>query len=134
MYYLMLDDERTIAKIKELNKFFGHLENVDWVLVKNYNEFCNIIKSKGVPEFVSFDHDLADEHRRPSMYNSDKHYSNYYTDGTFKEKTGYECARFLIEYCDENKLDFPEYSVHSMNPIGKLNIISIIESYKKSKL
>lgn len=126
MYKLFLDDERDPYKVKWVQLPLG-----PWTVVRTYNEFVKTITEKGLPEFVSFDHDLADEHYRPSMYNADKHYTNYYTDETFKERTGYECAVWLVNYCIDNKAQFPQYIVHSMNPIGKENIISYIENYKK---
>jgi hypothetical protein len=126
MYKLFLDDERDPYKVKWVQLPLG-----PWTVVRTYNEFVKTITEKDLPEFVSFDHDLADEHYRPSMYNADKHYTNYYTDGTFKERTGYECAVWLVNYCIDKNLPFPQYVVHSMNPVGKENIISYIESYKK---
>ena len=65
------------------------------------------------------------------MYAADKHYNNYYTDGTFKEKTGYHCAQFLVEECLRQKVALPDYAVHTMNPIGRENIISVMESGRK---
>jgi hypothetical protein len=129
MYKLFLDDERDPFKVTWVEMPLG-----PWEIVRSYAEFVKTITEKGLPIFVAFDHDLADEHYRRSMYNPDRHYSNYYTDGTFKEKTGYECAVWLVNYCIDNNTDFPQYVVHSMNPIGKENIISYIESYKRSKI
>ena len=81
---------------------------------------------------ISFDHDLALEHYRPSMYNPDNHYSNYYNDGTFKEKTGYDCAKWLIDFIINNKIKvLPTIMVHSMNPVGKENIVSLFKSFNK---
>ena len=131
-YKLFLDDERIPGDVTWIR--IPSILNDPWIIVRDYGSFIEYIKKEGMPSFISFDHDLAHEHYRASMYNPDKHYSNYYTDGTFKEKTGYECAKWLIDYCIENDLQFPEYSVHSMNPIGRENIIGLIESYKKSKL
>jgi hypothetical protein len=129
MYKLFLDDERDPYKVTWVQMPLG-----PWEIVRSYDEFVKTITNKGLPSFVAFDHDLADEHYRRSMYNPDRHYSNYYTDGTFKEKTGYECAVWLVNYCIDNNTDFPQYVVHSMNPIGKENIVGYIESYKRSKL
>lgn len=127
MYYnLFLDDIRKPKDVKWIE-----LPVVYWTVVRNYKEFVDIVKKQGLPQWVSFDHDLADEHYRPSMYNPDGHYSNYYTDGTFKEKTGYECAKWMVDYCIEKKLPFPQYCVHTKNPIGEKNIISYIENFKK---
>jgi hypothetical protein len=103
----------------------------EWVIVRNYEEFVNHITENGMPFLVSFDHDLADEHYRPSMYNPDGHYSNYYSDGTFEEKTGYCAAKWMIEYIQENSLSIPDVICHSMNPIGKKNILDLIENFKK---
>lgn len=124
-YKLFLDDIRLPEQVKWVELPLG-----PWIIVRNYDEFVKHIIKNGLPSYIAFDHDLADEHYRPSMYNKDGHYTNYYTDGTFKEKTGYDCAKWLIEYCMNNNRIFPEYEVHSMNPIGKINIRSIVENFK----
>lgn len=126
IYKLFLDDLREIRQVYRL------ADTREWILVKNYTEFVNCVKKNGLPLYLSLDHDLADEHYRPSMYNPDKHYTQYYTDGTFKEKTGYDCAKWLCDYCLDNNLNFPDYQVHSMNPIGAENIRGYIESFKKN--
>ena len=126
-YRLFLDDIRQPSDVTWVD-----LPPGPWVIVKNYEEFVKTITEKGLPGFVTFDHDLADEHYRKSMYNPDRHYNNYYTDGTFKEKTGYECAKWLVEYCLNNCFPFPTYAVHTMNPIGRENIVAYVESYKRS--
>lgn len=122
-YKLFLDDERNPYKVNWVEMPLG-----PWEIARNYEQFVAMIAKKGIPSFVSFDHDLADEHYRASMYNPDRHYSNYYTDGTFKEKTGRDCAKWLVEHCLEHDIPIPEYQVHSMNPIGQENIRSIMES------
>lgn len=121
-YNLFLDDERSIIRIKSMIYNYQKLVNEDHkiILVKNYTEFKNKINKFGVPEFVSFDHDLAHEH-----YIENKQYNEY------KEKTGYECAKYLLEYCVLDKKEFPSYYIHSMNPVGKNNIEKLIKSYKK---
>ena len=59
---------------------------------------------------ISFDHDLADEHYLKQ--NSQE----------FVEKIGYDCAKWLVEYCMDHYLDLPKFYCHSMNPVGKENI------------
>jgi hypothetical protein len=125
MYKLYLDDVRNPTDT------YLNTKNSDWCIVRDYDDFVQIIELQKLPSFVSFDHDIFPEHYRPSMYAEDKHYSKYYTDGTFKEKTGFEAAKWLTEYCLERDLDLPEWNCHSMNPIGKENIISILSSYTK---
>ena len=137
--FLFLDDERKPSQVKwgvnEVGEF-GLVEfpSIHWDgIVRNYDEFVKWVDTHGVPTWVSFDHDLADEHYRKSMYNPDKHYSEYYTDGTFKEKTGKECADYLIYYCIEHRCKLPErIFVHSMNPIGRENIQAAFNSAKKA--
>ncbi|MDQ0066004.1 cyclic-phosphate processing receiver domain-containing protein [Chryseobacterium lathyri] len=71
---------------------------------------------KGLPEMISFDRDLADIHYlKPD---SDE----------YAEKTGYECAKWLIEYCMDHYLDLPKFYCHSMNPVGKENILSLLKN------
>jgi len=114
-----------------LNKFYW--EN-DWDIVTNYDDFVEYIEVNGVPEFVSFDHDLDDEHYNDLF--SDKNWVKDDSDielmyNEYKEKTGLECAKFLVEYCVDKKVPLPEYIVHSANPAGKKNIESYLENAKK---
>lgn len=112
-YYLFLDDIRFPKDVKWID-----IPSQNWQIVRSYDEFINFIEKNGIPYFISFDHDLSSEH-----------YSNSETDEL--EKTGFHAAKWLIEYCIENNLEIPEYAVHSMNPIGKQNIISIMEQGKR---
>lgn len=62
---------------------------------------------RGVPAFISFDHDLGD---------------------------GDDAMVFLswlIEHHYDDRI--PDYDVHSANPIGRANIISKLESWRKSR-
>jgi hypothetical protein len=47
------------------------------------------------------------------------------------EKTGYQAAKWLVDYCVDNSLSIPEYIVHSQNEVGKKNIQSYLENAKK---
>ena len=80
------------------------------------------------PAKISFDHDLADEHYHPTMTDPAK-YEEIAAD--FKEKTGMDCAKWLIDFCMDNGLKLPEYVVHSMNPSGARNIHSILYNFTK---
>jgi len=128
---LFLDDVRSpkdaIGLVPDKNNKF-YWEN-DWDVVKDYNEFVLYIETNGTPEFVSFDHDLGDT----AM---DEYFRNVETKGTLdydniKEKTGFDCAKFLVEYCMDENQPLPEYLVHSANPVGKKNIESYLENAKK---
>ena len=104
----------------------------NWDIVRSYPEFVNYIHSYydnkgGLPELISFDHDLADEH-----YSGMNHggYINY--DGS-KEKTGYSCALWLVNFCMDNNLKLPYFLCHSMNPEGKKNIMTLLTNFAKSQ-
>lgn len=125
-YNLFLDDFRSPCNIKHIN-----LPLLEYKIAKNYNEFCEIINKNGIPNFVSYDHDLADEHyqdlARALASNCVLNYSQY------KEKTGYDCAQFLIEKCSNLKVKHPNFVVHSMNVIGRQNIMSLIRAFNKNE-
>lgn len=95
----------------------------DWVIVRSFNEFVDWITVNGLPEFISFDHDLADVH-----YTMDfsKDSSNQNT-----EKTGLDCAKWLGDYCIDFDVKLPDYIVHSQNPVGKLNIQGYLDNVRK---
>lgn len=92
---------------------------INWVL--NYNEFILWIDKFGLPDLISFDHDLAEEHYTPEVYWSDYHKSKDYQDWkykSYKEKTGKDCATWLVKYCKRKELPLPRYNIHSANPVG----------------
>jgi hypothetical protein len=96
----------------------------DWLIVRNYDEFINVIQEKGIPEMISFDHDLADAHY-------DNQVNIPYDE--YQEKSGYHCAKWLIDYCIDNDKELPaSIYIHSMNHAGSLNIKSLFQSYWKS--
>lgn len=47
------------------------------------------------------------------------------------EKTGLECAKWLVELCMDKGLKLPKYLCHSQNPVGKDNILGYLDNYKK---
>jgi hypothetical protein len=114
-YNLFLDDTR------EPHKFLNDYIRA-WVVVRTYSDFCKTITEQGLPGFISYDHDLADEHYVQSVD---------YT--KFKEKTGYDCALWLINYCQRTKKPLPNWQVHSMNPVGRANINDLLIKFKESE-
>lgn len=127
-YNLFLDDERQPQNVKWIN-----LPLVDWVIVKNYNQFVETIQNRGVPLRISFDNDLAPDHYNTLIEQASKN-PRYLENHPFEEKTGYDCAKWLVGYClSKGGIDLPEYYIHTMNPIAKEYIKSLLESYMKSK-
>lgn len=127
-YYLFLDDERIPTKVA-----WVQLPLVNWTIVRNYSQFVDIINNNGLPEAISFDHDLADEHYVEYSTSHDPNSPSYghIQYDKFKEKTGYDCAKWLAQYCVDNNLPVPNYYIHTMNPIGGGNITSILENAKR---
>lgn len=102
-----------------------------WNIVRNYDEFVNWITENGVPDLISFDHDLADEHMTDyykQMLEQEYQHPDY---DSYTEKTGLDCARWLVEYIQINNLELKLVSVHSHNPVGAANIQSFINGFKK---
>jgi hypothetical protein len=108
-YKLYLDDVRTPSNPE------------DWEVVRSYRAFVEFIETYGIPYWVSFDHDLADEHYKPDSW------SDPYVE--YREKTGLDCAKWLVEYCRERGNRFPQWTCHSMNLVGKQRIIDTINDY-----
>ena len=126
MNILFLDDERMPSQVTWVDFPRDHIPTI----VRNYMEFVEHITMNGIPDFVCFDHDLAAEHyvaMHKEVYGGlDALSANYGS-----EKTGYDCAKWLVQYCDENNIKFPDFVVHSMNPIGKERIEQYISEAKK---
>ena len=124
-YYLMLDDIRSMSDVRKYTKLPA-VPNEHWVVVRSYNEFVDTINTLGLPTFVSFDHDIASSHYGHGLQGDDIPYDSY------TEKTGYDAAKWLVDYCMKKGVKHPPYVVHSMNPVGKKNIISYVESYNRT--
>ena len=125
-YKLFLDDIREPIHAYEYTRWEGFLKK-DWTIVRNYEDFVLTIRTawekySHFPEIIAFDHDLADEH-----------YGAPPT-AMFKERTGYDCAKWLIDFCIEKDLLIPKWICHSMNPVGRDNINIILNNYKNFQM
>lgn len=127
-YNLFLDDIRFPETAFNYTHDPRYLKET-WKIARNFEEFCCMVDEHGIPQKVSYDHDLADEHYAPEMYHSQEAYDQVGLG--FKEKTGYDCAVYLLDRVREKGLtQHPEYMVHSMNPVGKRKIIDLIKSWE----
>lgn len=76
------------------NIFNNFKPNFIWV--KNLPEFSGYIIKNGLPDLVSFDHDLSSKTVRC-------------------DHNGADCARWLVNYCKENGLKMPKCFAHTAN-------------------
>jgi hypothetical protein len=122
-YNLFLDDYRQpIDCLEYMHPRMGNdvsiYETKEWTVCPDYNSFTETIINKGLPDLISFDHDLAPEH-----------YTAFIKEENYREKTGMDCAKWLSEYCINNALPLPNYYVHSMNPVGTKNIDNFLKNH-----
>ena len=106
LYNLFLDDIRTVKMV------YPHMEEIDFVIVKSYDDFVKTIINKGLPHFISFDNDLG--LNKFNMLAPD----------------GYACAKWLVY---ESGIDIRnlKFKVHSANPVAKVQIESLLTNYIK---
>ena len=103
--YLFLDDLRNVSDVYErefTNKF---------QVSRDIDSAKTWITQNGIPNFISFDHDLDDV--------------SHHT-------TGYALAKWIVDQVLDGNLEFPQnfkYQVHSANPVGRANIIAILDNF-----
>ena len=103
-----------------------------WLCVDSYDAFVRIINFIGLEniEAISLDHDLGpsaiDEFYNNVSKNFQLNYDNIY------EKTGLDCAKWLVSKAIDSNIDLPQVYVHSANPIGSSNMMGYINSYLMS--
>jgi hypothetical protein len=100
-----------------------------WEVVRSFDEFKNFIETNGIPYVISFDHDLALSHYTPEyLWTSYEKSKDWQNAQVHDEKTGYDCAVWLVMYCTTNKLELPLYYCHSQNPVGKDKIMAVLNA------
>lgn len=92
---------------------FAPIRANEVIWVKSYNEFVDWITENGLPDGIAFDHDLADVDQA--------------------EKTGMDCAKWLVDYCIDNDKKLPLFSSQSANPPGRENILGLLTNFNLSQ-
>lgn len=94
-YKLFIDDERFPAE-----------NSGEWVIVRSSQQAISEVYQNGMPDFISFDHDLGGD------------------------DTSMKFLRWLLDELLDGMIAFPVdfcYYVHSQNPVGAENIRSFME-------
>ena len=104
-----------------------------WQVVRNYNQFISHVRLNGLEnyEVISLDHDLGEEAMNEFYNNALPNFKLNY-DNILNEKTGYDCAKWLVAESMTTKIPLPQIYVHSANPIGSANIMGYINNYLMS--
>lgn len=116
-YRVFIDDKRMP---QQCMTYMSDMEyNAAWTVVRSFKEFTEVIDynfrvMRILPEVISFDHDLVFSHEGDEQ----------------KEKSGYDCAKWMVDFCKREMLPFPRYKVHSRHEVGIKNIIGEIEFFK----
>lgn len=122
MYRIYLDDVRTPINDPAFPE-------TDWIVVRNYDEFVDKVTEIGLENIhmISLDHDLGPSAMREWHSNV---YHNYTLDyNNITEKTGYDCAKWLVEQWLDGQPVVQVYT-HSANAVGSANIMGYINNYK----
>lgn len=135
MIRIYLDDVRTPIN--------PEIEGLDeWVVVRSYDEFVDKVKEAGLENIglISLDHDLGDTAMKEYFENVSPNYTLDYNN--IHEKTGYDCAKWLVDHYYDNYvtqesrsekkqsgITFPVVYTHSANPIGSANIMGYVNNF-----
>ena len=106
-YFLFIDDIRNLDDVKLLPR----RNNENWIVARNSLQAIELIKQKNLPVMFSFDHDLGGND----------------TCMVFLR----QLEAWMLETYPDKLPSCPNFMVHSANPVGKLNIISFMNSWRK---
>lgn len=118
---IFLDDERIIG-------------DVTWI---DYPKYWIVKTTRTFDDFKSYVIDRLnstyDKREAISLFDFSFDHDIQCYDNEGGEKTGYDCAKWLCDYCIDNKIDLDKlsYVVHSKNPVGSQNITQYIENAKR---
>ncbi len=90
------------------------------IWIKSYKEFVEWIKENGLPYMIAFDHDLGEDVAKEKVARGmSKRQARIQKRETM---SGFDCAKWLVEYCINVKVELPQWTIQSANPVGRDNI------------
>ena len=132
MKRLFLDDLRIptdcpTAQYMSYRKIDLRTYHEEWDIVRSHGQFVNWIEQNGLPDLISFDHDLGDDTNLKGVLPIEE----WFDIDNNREYNGMDSAKWLVDYCIDNDLKLPDFAVHSANPSGYENIKGLLDSFKK---
>lgn len=129
MYNLFLDDLRNPDWVIQYKTDLDYT-TLEWVIVRSHDDFVRYILKNGIPNLISFDHDLADEHY---SYKDLDDYELLRMDDV--EKNGYESLKWICDYVleiyEEKNIVLPKMKFHTGNIVGMKNMVSYYNNFIK---
>lgn len=138
-YNLFLDDIRNVKDayiypIRNENgdivegrslEIISNIPRFNWITARSYEDFVATIEKNGLPEAVSFDHDLHQEHM--DHYFAVTSLVGIVEYGNLKVKTGKHCAEYFVDkWKDSGYTHVPKVFVHSANRWGADEIRKVL--------
>lgn len=121
--YRYLSTKSTSNTFLRNKKFYDDLMrqyDVEFIWVKNMYQFIEHIEKNGVPQFVSFDHDLNNRGGGEGLSDEQKLNNN-----------GVNCAKWLVNYCKRTGQPLPKFYIHSANPKHGPEIAKVLTAENK---
>ena len=112
---LFIDDERNPEDVTWAPWYVKAMYLTEqWVICRNRSDVILTVMTRGMPSYISFDHDLGRD-----------------------EPTGHAIAQLIVDW-DMNDKHYPlpadfAFFVHSQNPVGKANIEGLLNNYLEFK-
>jgi len=105
----------------------------EWEVVRTFEELVKHIQQVGLENYdvISLDHDLGDSAIQEYILNGSPNYTLDYNN--ILEKTGMDCARFLVAESMSTSIPLPQIYIHSANPIGSANMMGYVNNYLKNQ-
>ena len=124
---LWLDDLRDPFEGTWLEVYSPLQSPFETIWVKDYQQFVAWIEINGLPDGICFDHDISSfvafAAREKGMSKRASRKLKQF------EKTGYDAAKWLVDYCLDNSLELPKFNIQSANPAGKENIQKLLDNF-----
>jgi len=122
--YPRRDDKKQIITGRSLENISG-IPNGNWDIVRTYEQFVDYLEKNGIPDVISFDHDLHVEHI--NHYHDVTNFIGLVEYGNLKIPTGKHCAEYLIDKWNEaGRIKTPTCYIHSANQCGAKNIKEVL--------